>query len=609
MRIYYVLHSLRAFLLLLCLTIWLAPALAFGEGDEDTLNLFDAWQESFSTAGRAPKPLSQTAENVTVITAREIELLNAHTLADILETIPGIQIQQLSSPGSVAYTLIQSSRFNHVTVLLDGAPINELGDHFSNISAIPAQIIERIEIVKGAASSAWGQAMGGVVNVITKTAEQRLLGGSVSASIGERTTANSRAEISGTSGRMGYYLSTGYLGSNGIPPNTQLPVHSNTTYAKLTYALPDQGEVRASFDYSHANRGNTFSPSILDNRQDQQATNLFATLALNKPLSQSLTLDLLARHTTHRQTNIDTLISSDTISSTLSRSLISGIDTRLTWRGDNNLLVGGFDYEHVDFFTDGAINRPVRKAERWGIYLNETLTLGPVAVSPGIRFDRTGDGDQTSSSLGVTWQVTDSLLLRGYTARGYSLSEFNKGSKPEKIWTSQVGFESSVIPYLWLKGTLFRNETWDIVDLRNIDPSVPERRIALGTELELRTVPVFNTSLGAGYTFTDTTHGSDGSQVYASPRNTVQLALRYDDRTYRGVLYGRHVYWNGVPGFGGSYRGLIWDLHLGAVLLKREHSSLELFFSGHNLFNGAQFQDETQPNNGRWFEGGMRVNF
>jgi len=131
----------------------------------------------------------------------------------------------------------------------------------------------------------------------------------------------------------------------------------------------------------------------------------------------------------------------------------------------------------------------------------------------------------------------------------------------------------------------------------------------LGAEIEGRTLPVFNTSLGAGYTFVDTTRANDGSQVYAVPRHTVQLSLRYDDQTYRGVLTGRHIMWNAVPGYNGSYGGLVWDLHLGATLWKREYNSLEVFFSGHNLFDCAQYPDETQPNTGRWFEGGMRIRF
>ena len=609
MRPYSFLHSLRAFLTAICLIIVFSPSQAWSDDNEDTLGLFNAWTGISSTASRGAKPLSQTAENVTVITAKEIELLNAHTLADILETLPGVQIQQLSAPGSTAYVFIQSSRYNQVTVLLDGAPINELGDHFANISAIPAQIIERVEIVKGSASSAWGQALGGIINVITKSPEQRLLGGSVTASIGKNTTADTRAEVTGTNGRLGYYLSSGYLGSNGISPNSQLPVYSNSSYAKLTYELPSQGQLTGTFSYSSANRGTLFSPDILDFKEDQQSSDLLTTLALSQPLTQNITLDVLVRHVTHKQTNFDTLISSDTSWSNFTRSLISGIDTKVSWRGDNNLLVGGIDYEHIDYLTDLPLNRPSRNLDRGGLYLNDTLTLGSVSISPGARIDRTGNGDLASSSIGAVWQTNENTILRAYTARGYSLFEFNKDRAPEKVWTSQIGVESGAITYLWFKGTIFRNVTRDIIDIRNIDETVPERRVAIGSELEMRTTPVFNTSLGAGYTFTDTTHGSNNSQVYASPRHTVQLTLRYNDGTYRALLAGRHLYWNSVPGYGGKYNGLIWDLHLGATLLKRETSSLELFLSGHNLFNGTQYQDETQPNNNRWFEGGARVRF
>ena len=125
----------------------------------------------------------------------------------------------------------------------------------------------------------------------------------------------------------------------------------------------------------------------------------------------------------------------------------------------------------------------------------------------------------------------------------------------------------------------------------------------------MRTTPVWNTSLGAGYTFTDTTRTSNGTQVYGDPRHTVQLALRYDDTTFRGALTGRHIWWNQDPSYLARYYGLIWDLHLGATLYKHENNALEVFFSGHNLFNGAQFPDSFTPNTSRWFEGGIKVRF
>jgi vitamin B12 transporter len=608
-------HSLRALLTALCLVLFIMPCTAWGEDEEETLGLFNAWQETSTASSRAPKPLSQTAENVSVVTRSEIEALNAHTLADVLATIPGVQIAQRGGPGGIAFAFIQSSNFDQILVMVDGVPLNSLGDNFSDVAMVPAGIIERIEIVKGAASSAWGQALGGVINVITKSPEQgRPIGGSASASIGEHTTSDTRAELGGTNGRLGYYLSGGWLGTNGLSPDN-LAISSSNAYAKLTYDLPGQGQIWSTFSYNRDRRGVFFLPSPdWDFKENQDIRNLSATLGLRRPLGERLELEILARHSTWNIDTYDALVSTGALFGiTKGLSQVSGGSAKLVWRGENNLLVAGGDYEHAELrSTDAFANVDLknRVLDRWGIFLNDTLTIGRLAIIPGIRFDQTAsNGDQFSPSLGVTWQLNNTTLLRGYTAKGFSLPSLDLERPTQKVWTSQIGIESEAVSHLWLKGSLFRNETWNIIDTSNQDITIPERRIALGTELEARTTPVWNTSLGAGYTFTDTTRSNDGSQVFAYPRHTVQLALRYTDQVFRGVLTGRHIWWNADPSFGAKYYGLLWDLHLGATLFKREHTSLELFFSGHNLFNGVQESDSLTPNTSRWFEGGMKVRF
>jgi vitamin B12 transporter len=607
-------HTLRALFLTLCVAITLVPSLSWGDADEDALDLFNAFQEQSSASSRVPKPISQTAENVTVITAADIRLLNAHTLADVLITVPGVQTDPRGAQGNLVFTSIQSSYSTHVLILLDGIPLNTLGENFADVSLVPAQIIERVEIVKGAASSVWGQALGGVINVITKVPERgRVISGSVSASIGDRTTADSRAELSGTTGRMGYYLSGGFLGTNGLTPHTA--VSSNGVYAKLLWSLPDNGQLWSTFKYDRADRGTLWGAPIgWDNKDDQSLHTISASIGMRKPLTNRLELELLGRYSSRHQDSFSTQITDNAPTQTINnRELTDSVSAKLVWRGVDNLLVVGGDYEHAKTKANDAlvhVDTLDRTVDRWGVFLNDTATFGPVSVIPGARFDRNViGGDQFSPFLGAVWQLTDTTLLRGYTARGFSLPSLLNDRQPEKVWTSQVGIESSAVPYLWLKGTFFRNELKNVRNLRNLDSTIPESRIAKGAELEIRTTPIYNTSVGAGYTFTDSIHASDGSQVYADPRHTVQLALRYDDKTCRGVLTGRHIFWNSVPGYGGQYGGLIWDLHLGATFLKRENSALELFLSGHNLFNGKQYQDEIAPNAGRWFEGGVRVNF
>ena len=603
-------HSLKILLPLWLLT---APLTAAAEPD-DSIGLLDAWQGETVSASRLPKPVSHTAENVTVVTAAEIQSINAHTLIDILANVPGMQLESTRTLGGLIYFRSQGSSFNHILVMIDGVPFNNLGDNFSDIGLIPARIIERVEIVKGAASSSWGQALGGVINVITKTPDrERRSGGSLSSSVGERRTSDSGAELSGSIERFGYYLSGGYSGSKGLLANNHGD-YSNA-YAKLVYDLPGKGQLAGTFGYSQANRGD-FAFAPLDLKEETYPRQLFSTLTLRTTLTDQLELELNGRHAT-RELGLDIgLISTYLpLQSYNIDETVSGVGAKLLWRTSSNLLAVGIEYDHVWMrSTDSMVHVDTlnRKTDRWGFYLNDTLTVGNFSFSPGVRLDLTGtSGDQFSPSFGITWQLTDTTLLRAYTARGYSLPAFLLDRTSEKVWTSQIGFESTTIPYLWLKGTLFRNDTWDIVTYDSFSNSFNhERHLKQGFEVEAKTASLFNTSLSAGYDYIDARNTSTHQIVQDIPRHTLQLGVQYDDRQYlKGVLNGRHIWWNAASYHNGSYQGVIWDLHLTATPFGRKQHAPELFFSIRNIFNGSQYLDEFFKNAGRWVEGGMRISF
>lgn len=610
-------HTVRIILAVYCLLFTLAPFAAWGqvEDAEDTIDMFNAWQQEASTASRAPKPLSHTPENVTIITAAEIEAINAHTLADVLDIIPGLQVKQLGGPGSAAYTYIQSAGYTHTLIQLDGAPLNKIFNS-SDIGSIPARIIERVEIIKGSASAAWGPAMGGVINVITKAPDKRAIGGSATASLGSRTTADTNAELTGTTGRLGYYLSAGYLGSNGVLEGR--PLHSNNTYAKLTYDLPVNGQIWATVNQTRVNQGENFTYAVpgyeLKENTDQRYLDM--TLGLRRQLTDQLGMELTSYYThRNRYDYTDWLVSPAPMDYAKFRDRVGGGNAKLIWKLDRHLLVGGIEFIHEDYKKTDLLAQTTTNwnNKRLGFYINDTIKFGQLAVVPGVRLDSVKNAEQVSPSIGATWQLTDNTLMRAYTGRGYGYATADTGAlNSQKIWTAQLGMESTAVPFIWQKLTLYRNQIWNIQDQRNLDRFLPEQRIALGVEYEARTTPVFNTSIGGGYTFTDLTRTSNGSQVKALARHTAKFMLRYDDQTFRAVLTGNHTFWNHIrlpSDYNGSYFGVLWDLHLGAKVWKHENSSLELFFSGRNLFNGAQYADEMQKNPGRWFEGGARLRF
>ena len=607
---------------LFCLFLFVAPARG-EEEDLRTLELYNGTATEVVSANRSPRPASQTAENITVVTAQEIEALNAHTLADILISVTGIQLEVNGTPGTSTNIVIQGSNFNHVLVLVDNIPINNLADNFPDISAIPAQIIERVEIVKGAASTSWGSALGGVINVITKAPQaERPVEGLVSGSLGKRGTSDGRAEVSGTLNRFGYYLSGGNLHSAGLLPNNG--VDQNNFYGKLHYDLPVQGGLTLSSLYTDNVSGQFALDPYKANQKDHQ---FLSTLSLQYPLSDHLFLEGAAKsRVSSQEISVAALSDDSLLKKTNDDESSTGGSLSLSWLSELQRISAGVDFDHARVhLSDPLVQADLLKksADRVGVYLNDTFTLGSFAVIPSVRFDHTGTGvNLFNPSLGITYALTENSVLRGYTSRGYSLTSLNQDNSTEKVWTSQVGIESGDLPYLWLKGTLFRNDTWNVTatvpdpNFNENDPNsspfmtVKQRQLKQGVELEGRTLPFLNTSLSAGYTFVDARDGDSGTRLTGTPRHSANVGLKYQDKNnVRALLTGRYIDWYSGPELNGKYGAVIWDLHLAKKFKYSEHGSLELFLSVRNLFNGDQYRYEFYKNTGRWGEAGVRCNF
>lgn len=603
--------SVRVRLVLLGCTLSLMLCVPPANCDDDlrSLELYNGEGTEVVSGTRSPRPASQTAENITVVTSKDIDAINAHTLAEVLSYVNGVQLEMTRTPGTPVNFEVQGSNFNHVLVLLDGVPINNLADNFPDVSSIPAQLIERVEIVKGAASSSWGNALGGVINVITKSPDpEREVGGMVSGSYGERETLDTRAELSGTSNRFGYYLTGGKLRSDGLLPNNMSD--KNNFYGKLQYDLPARGSLRLTTAVMDGQSG-MYGDGV--DRGNIDSTLVISTLATQYQLMDHLQVEAALVATNSRaellrqRLSVSKTVGVGTFGSDESRR---GGNIQLAWLDDLQRITAGIDYEHVSANMVNAIintDRLNRRADRVGLYLSDTLTLGRFAVTPSARFDSTGSaGDHFSPSFGVTYALTENSVLRGYTARGYSLTSLNRTTSTEKVWTSQLGFETGDLPGVWLKGILFRNDTWDIRS-GNTSAIAYERHVKQGGEVEAKTIPILRTSLTTGYTYIRGTEGDSGPHLIGVPKHTVQVGLMYQDYSaFQAHLNGRFIDWD-TPATG-KYGAVIWDLHL-RKKLEFQETSLEIFASLLNLFNGDQYLKAVYRNPGRWAELGVRCNF
>lgn len=109
-----------------------------------------------------------------IVDRAEIERTHASTLAQALENVPGLQLREIH--GKSGYELsLQGLNSDQILVLIDGLPISASTGSTVNLSQYLIGDIERIEVIKGAASAQYGSsAMGGVINVITRRTEAGL---------------------------------------------------------------------------------------------------------------------------------------------------------------------------------------------------------------------------------------------------------------------------------------------------------------------------------------------------------------------------------------------------------------------------------------------------
>ena len=596
------------------------------EEEISELGLFLDVEQLVETATRHPKPISQVAENVTVVTAEEIAAMRAHTVAEVLNRVPGLIIDgSYTDFGSRSTIFIQGSDYEHVLVLVDGMRWSYVSFDYAETNTIPVQIIKRIEIVKGPASSTWGSSLGGVVNIITKdTGGESTPSGTLSASYGERDTSDLRGDGAGKTGPLGYYLYAGYQHSDGLRDSRFFD--NESVYGKFSLELPRDMKVRLSGGYSrpeyvYYHLAEYDDQGVIDDRV------WHAALDFSAPLSESLTFYLGGYRFD------DTLKDSwQFISSGRSYNLLEyegeaiGANARLVWKGGQQTIVLGAETENRKNISRDLLARyqaPESSEDVLAFFINNTIRLDRLTVTPGLRYDHLSlTDDELSPSIGLTYMLTDTTLFRGNVSRGFrkpypSLLSgdphffiSNPQLESEIIWSYQVGLETTAVPFLYLKTSLFSHRasevwardqaTWVLTNNGDYDRK--------GVEAALKTAVFHNFSLGASGMYLRL----EPDLTPAGTHYSANLLIDYTDDRWQAQLYGHYLKLGDVspPSTHEEETDtFIWDLMVSREINLREGLAMELFAVLHNIFSEEQFSDSYIPNTMRWFEAGLQVTF
>jgi outer membrane receptor for ferrienterochelin and colicins len=156
------------------------------------------------TATRTEKAADESPIRTEVVDRAEITRTHALTLKQALENVPGLQLREVHGKSGYEVSL-QGLTADQVLVLIDGLPITASTGSTIDLSQYLLGAVERVEVVKGAASAQYGSAaMGGVINVITRRIEPGF-SGALSADAGTRGPQ----DVAGFGKRQGQFLLEG----------------------------------------------------------------------------------------------------------------------------------------------------------------------------------------------------------------------------------------------------------------------------------------------------------------------------------------------------------------------------------------------------------------
>lgn len=197
------------------------------------------------SATRSQQASINTPTSIKIITREQIEASGAKNLTEILRGQMGIHINDLFGDGTASSVSMRgTSSASSVLFIIDGRRINNIDLKGPNLNSISTKDIEKIEVVQGSAGVLYGdQAVGGVVNIITKRPEKFALDVEVFTGSYDRNRFVARVENKTADG-LSYELSADFLRTNNYRDNNKLD--STNVLGRIDYEL-DDGIVFAEF--------------------------------------------------------------------------------------------------------------------------------------------------------------------------------------------------------------------------------------------------------------------------------------------------------------------------------------------------------------------------
>ena len=609
---------------------------------EDMLQFYQE-EANVVSASLQPSSADKVPATTFVVTQQDIKDSGAQTIPDALRNVPGVQVVETrTGDEEVGIRGLDHSLSNRVLVMLDGRSV--MNGYFKNVvwESIPVHMseIDRIEIVEGPASAVYGaDAVSGVINIITKTAEQ-IQGGQVTYTGGERSSDFADLTYGKKQGAFGYKFGGGWRSMNQFQDASSLATEGSHFTSEFDYDFSKESSMSLSGGYDKFNTG--ISLGSIGDLDDKGVSSFVRTDYHYEGLRFRAFWNRLRENTLSEFTQNSSL-NSDTIDGTVDQTIA------LPW---HNTMVVGAEYrkntarsfilgtneiqqdlwslffedkwdftEHWMFMTSARVDRhPLTPYE---FSPRGTLVYTPMAgqtfrTSAGTSFrDPTLIENYLNTSVTVPYQGQGYPLLN-------TLTEQTQGTRnldPEKLESVDLSHEGT---FGRLKTTVdgFIYKLSHVISPAPVS-STPDFMTGVVTVNQPFTnaVPVLHaagTELGAEYVLTqwlrlfgnytyEFVHEDSVVQQNANetPRHQANLGFRTKSggwTTQWSAHWVDSTYWPGAYGTGPVNAYFLIDAHAGYAFSGRLNG-LEAGVNVFNLLNHDQYEVSPVTQNGEIVKG------
>ncbi|MEO9869351.1 TonB-dependent receptor plug domain-containing protein [Ekhidna sp.] len=186
---------------------------------QDTLKTVQL-DEVVVTGTKSEIPVEKSGKSIFKITRKDIENSSARSVADLLNEVPGVQMDGNFGPlGTNIDYFVRGASSKRTLVLIDGVPFNDPSgiDQTYDLRLLDVDQIESIEILKGGLSTLYGTgAAAGVINITLRKSSSKPISGNAKIEYGSFNTFKANAGVSGSADKLSYVINGGYKSSDGF---------------------------------------------------------------------------------------------------------------------------------------------------------------------------------------------------------------------------------------------------------------------------------------------------------------------------------------------------------------------------------------------------------